>query len=112
MPKRKSSSEKKRKHATSEKAAAGRVVKTPTRTKTATPIEEIAFDKWVQTVRSLHNGGTGFDTGNLAMLGDDEPSVGACLVKSPDGGGLYCVQTTAAACKAMGGTYRGGACGG
>jgi hypothetical protein len=40
------------------------------------------------------------------------PAVGACQLKNPNGGGKLCVQTTPAACKAMGGKFKGGACGG
>ena len=110
MRKRKNSGTKKSKKATSRKA--GLTVRARTRAKIAAPIKEIAFDDWVETIRTLHDVGAEFEIANRAMLNDDEPSVGACLVRDPDGGGRLCVQTTAAACKAMGGTYRGGACGG
>lgn len=80
--------------------------------------EEVSFDTWVRRVRKLHRESRPVTRGSrpptrTAFRGAAAaPPVGACQLKNPNGGGKLCVQTTPAACKAMGGKFKGGACGG
>ena len=88
------------------KAAAKKSSRSPGRKRA--PVKEVKLSTWIKEIRKLHQPATR-GAGVRASAAD---SIGACMVKNPNGGGKVCMQTTKAACKAMGGTFKGGACGG
>jgi hypothetical protein len=112
MRKRKQTAVKTGRKPVTKKAMRPRVAKRSASGKAGVAVEEISFDDWLDTHKSLHAMGVEIDDGSRTMLNIDTASVGACLVPNPSGGGSNCIRTTPAACKALGGTYRGGACGG
>jgi hypothetical protein len=84
--------------------------KSGARNKRQVAVTEMSFAMWVDSLRAAHEGK---NVATMAMASAlAEPSVGACLLKSPSGGGKVCVATTKNACIMMGGTFKGGACGG
>ena len=94
-----------------------------------TPVA-VTLDQWLEYVRYLDQHGApdvpaGIDPVQFVASGAlkgmksaagvarvQSPPRGACLVKDPHTGQMYCLQTSGDNCKTLKGTFLGGACGG
>ena len=63
----------------------------------------ISLSKWFARIRNMHD--------KARAKGAAQVDDGACLVKDPRTGQLFCILTTPDACRALKGTFSGGPCG-